>query len=95
MDPYLHFRIAVTHIALGDPGAEAASSLDAAIDGSPGSLHGEMARAFRDAWLPAGDTAAGCRAADGYVQANLDAFDEFWYFGYGNPGFDAQRLCPF
>jgi len=57
-------------------------------------LHGEMARAFRDSWLPSGDTTAGCLAADNYVQANLDAFEEFWYFGYGNREFLPQRLCP-
>jgi hypothetical protein len=95
MDPYLYFRMAVTYMALGGAAVEAGQSLDAAVDGYPGSLHGEMARAFRDAWLPAGDATAGCRAADAYVQANLDAFQEFWYFGYGNPEFDPQRLCPF
>ena len=94
MDPYIGFRMAVTRLALGEPGAKAVPSLNDAIDISPGSLHGEMARTFRDAWLPAGDTSAGCRAADGYVQANLDAFDEFWYFGYGNPLFELQALCP-
>jgi hypothetical protein len=94
MDPYLHFRIAITYMALGGASAEAAQSLDAAISSYPGSLHGEMARAFRDAWLPAGDTSAGCRAADAYVQANLDAFQEFWYFGYGNREFDPGRMCP-
>lgn len=95
MDPYLHFRIALTYMASGGAAAEAAQSLDAAISSYPGSLHGAMARAFRDAWLPAGDTTAGCRAADAYVQANLDAFQEFWYFGYGNPEFDPERMCPF
>jgi len=94
MDPYLHFRIAITYMALGGAAAEAAQSLEAATNSYPGSLHGEMARAFRDAWQPAGDTTAGCRAADAYVQANLDAFQEFWYFGYGNREFDAGRMCP-
>jgi hypothetical protein len=94
MDPYLHFRITLTYMAQGGASAEAAQSLDAAINSYPGSLHGEMARAFRDAWQPAGDTTAGCRAADAYVQANLDAFQEFWYFGYGNREFDPGRMCP-
>jgi hypothetical protein len=94
MDPYLHFRITLTYMALGGASTEAAQSLDAAINSYPGSLHGEMARAFRDGWQPAGDTTAGCRAADAYVQANLNAFQEFWYFGYGNPEFDPGRMCP-
>jgi hypothetical protein len=94
MDPYLHFRIAITYMALGGAAAEAAQSVDAAINSNPGSLHAEMARAFRDGWQPAGDTTAGCRAADAYVQANLDAFQEFWYFGYGNREFDPERMCP-
>jgi hypothetical protein len=94
MDPYLHFRIAITYMALGGASAEAAQSVEAAINSYPGSLHGEMARGFRDAWQPAGDTTAGCRAADAYVQANLDAFQEFWYFGYGNREFDPGRMCP-
>jgi hypothetical protein len=92
IDPYLHFRIALTYMALGRP-VEAAQSLDAAADNYPGSLHGEMAHAFRDAWLQAGDAGPGCRAADDYVQANLEAFEEFWYFGYGNPEIDPRRLC--
>lgn len=93
MDPYLHFRITLTYMALGGASAEAAQSLEAAINSYPGSLHGEMARAFRDAWQPAGDTTAGCRAANAYVQANLEAFQEFWYFGYGNRDFDPGRMC--
>ena len=92
IDAYLHFRIALTYMALGRP-VEAAQSLDAAADNYPGSLHGEMARAFRDAWLQAGDAVAGCLAADDYVQANIEAFEEFWYFGYGNPELDPRRLC--
>jgi len=95
MDPYLHFRTAITYMALGGAEAEAAQSLDAAVSSNPGSLHGEMARAFRDAWLPAGDATAGCLAANDYVQANLQAFEEFWYFGYGNREFSPQGLCPF
>jgi hypothetical protein len=95
MDPYLHFRIAVTYMAQGGAASEAAQSLDAAVNSNPGSLHGEMARAFRDAWLPAGDAIAGCLAANDYVQANLQAFEDFWYFGYGNREFSPQGLCPF
>jgi hypothetical protein len=95
MDPYLHFRIAITYMAQGGAAAEAAQSLDAAVNSNPGSLHGEMARAFRDAWLPARDATAACLAANDYVQVNLQAFQEFWYFGYGNREFSPQGLCPF
>ncbi len=95
MVPYINFRMALAYMALGGSTAEAAQSLDAAVEANPGSLHGEMARAFRDAWTPMGDVSAGCRATDGYVQANLEAFEEFWYFGYGNPEFMPHRLCPF
>lgn len=95
MVPYIHFRMALAHVALGGSTAEAAQSLDDAVEANPGSLHGEIARAFRDAWTPMGDATAGCQAADSYVQANLEAFEEFWYFGYGNPEFDPDRLCPF
>ena len=94
MEPYLHFRIALTYMALGGAAEEAAQSLDAAVEGNPGSLHGEMARVFRDAWLSTSDTTAACLAVDDYVQANLEAFEEFWYFGYGNREFLPQRLCP-
>lgn len=94
MVPYLYFRLGLAYMALGGAAVEAGWSLDAAIERVPGSLHGEMARAFRDAWLPTTDTTAGCRAADNYVQANLDAFEEFWYFGYGNREFHPEQLCP-
>ena len=95
MDPYLHFRIAITYMAQGGAAVEASQSLNAAVNSNPSSLHGEMARAFRDAWLPAGDATAGCLAVNDYVQANLQAFEEFWYFGYGNREFSPQGLCPF
>jgi hypothetical protein len=94
MEPYVYFRVALTYMALGGAVDEAARSLDAAVESNPGSLHGEMARAFRDAWLRTGDATAACLAAGAYVQANLEAFEEFWYFGYGNREFLPQRLCP-
>ena len=94
MEPYALFRTALGYFALGGSTAEADAQLSRAIDGYPDSPHGRMAAAFRDAWLADGSVSDGCEAALAFITENADDFAWFWDFGYGNPPFDAQALCP-
>ena len=37
----------------------------------------------------------GCAAVRDDIAANLAEYQAFWDFGYGNPPFDADAICPF
>jgi len=94
LDPYALFRIALSLLAAGEAPSEAVAALDRALEGYPGSAHGELARAFRDSYLARADLPAACQAARDYAAANLDRFTILWDYGYANPEFDVVLLCP-
>jgi hypothetical protein len=94
LDPYALFRIALSLLAAGEAPAEAVAALDKAIEGYPGSAHGELAQVFRDSYLAREDLSAACQAARDYATANLDTFTTLWDYGYANPEFDVVLLCP-
>lgn len=94
LDPYALFRIALSLLAGGEAPGEAVAALDRAIEGYPGSAHGELARAFRDSYLARGDLSAACQAARDYAAVNLDRFTTLGDYGYANPEFDVVLLCP-
>ncbi len=93
------FRLGLAYIKLGDVRA-ASDAIEQTIASYPVSLHGKAAVVFRNA---AGLTQVGvnsdlstaCRAVAEFARQNLERFEEVWYYGYANPEFRPEALCPF
>jgi len=91
---YARFRIGLALAQKGDSAA-ALTALDEAVAAEPDALHSQMAARFRQGYAKVKHTSPGCAAARDFVQANLDAFAALWDYGYANPEFDPDALCPF
>ena len=96
---YSTFRLGLSYLKFGDTKA-AAQQVNAAIANYPVSLHGKVAMAFRNAISLnqggySGQLSAGCDAVSDFASQNLDRFREVWDYGWANPDFEADALCPF
>ena len=61
----------------------------------PQTLHDQLAASFKAAFNAKGSVSVGCSAVRDDIAANLAEYQAFWDFGYGNPPFDADTICPF
>jgi len=91
---YARFRIGLALAQKGDSAA-ALTALDEAVAAEPDALHSQLAARFRQGYAKVKHVSPGCAAARDFVQANLDAFAALWDYGYANPEFDSDALCPF
>ena len=91
---YARFRIGLALAQKGDSAA-ALTALDEAIAAEPDALHSQLAARFRQGYAKVKHVSPGCAAARDFVQANLAAFAALWDYGYANPEFDPDALCPF
>jgi hypothetical protein len=60
-----------------------------------GNLHGDLAGAFLASYQADGDLSLACAAVDAFVADNLNLLLAFWEYGYSNPSFNADAVCPF
>jgi hypothetical protein len=90
---YARFRIGLTMAVQGDTDG-ALAALDAAVAADPEALHSQLSDRFRQGYARVGHVSAGCGAARDFVEGNLDAFSALWEYGYANPVFRAEALCP-
>ena len=90
---YAHFRQALAILATDGSGRLALDILAQARRDYPDAVNTGLVVAFQGAYY--GDIQAGCLAVREHIAANLDAFQSVWEYGYANPAFDAQRICPF
>jgi hypothetical protein len=91
---YARFRIGLALAQKGDSAATL-TALDEAIAAEPDALHSQLAARFRQGYAKVKHVSPGCAAARDFVQANLAAFAALWDYGYANPEFDPDALCPF
>ncbi|MBI1885835.1 MAG: hypothetical protein HYS09_05940 [Chloroflexi bacterium] len=91
---YVRFRIGLAQAALGNK-ADALAALDDAIAAAPETLHGKMTVRFRQGYAKVGVVASGCIAARDFIAGHLEGFANAWDYGYANPEFDAEAVCPF
>lgn len=95
---YAMFRQMLTRLLMGDLG-------DAQVDygilqngypaGSPGSAYAAMAAIFWETYAQAADLAAACASAQAYATDHAGEILDPLYYGYANPTYDAQDICPF
>ena len=90
---YARFRIGLTMAVQGDTDG-ALAALDAAVAADPEALHSQLSAQFRQGYARVGHVSAGCGDARDFVEGNLDAFSALWDYGYANPEFRPDALCP-
>jgi hypothetical protein len=64
-------------------------------EGAPGHAYVELADAFLDGYTSSQDIAAGCAAAQAYAEAHRDEVLGPLHYGYANPAYTAEDVCPF
>lgn len=94
LSAYALFRAGLAQLSAGDEAAGLAS-LQQSVDDYPDALNAGLADAFLPAYNTTSDIHSGCLAVRDYVDANLDDLQIFWDFGYSNPAFDAESVCPY
>jgi tetratricopeptide (TPR) repeat protein len=90
---YARFRIGLVKAIQGDADG-ALAAVDSAIAANPNALHSQMAAQFRLGYKKVKHVSAGCAAARDFIHGHLDAFTGLWDYGYANPTFQPDALCP-
>lgn len=96
LSAYVRFKMALLHLILGQGTQAEAHYQDLVGSYAPGNPHYvfvEMTVIFRDGFL-AGGAAAGCREVRAYIAQHHDQVLPFFDYGYGNPQYTAEDICP-
>jgi hypothetical protein len=93
LEAFAWYRLVAVHAMLGDRAA-AVESLATLQHDYAGLPVAGLAAAFWEAYGANSDVAAGCAAARDYAAAHPEVLESFGDFGYGNPGYTADDLCP-
>jgi hypothetical protein len=95
LESYSLFRAGLAHLLGGGDAATANGYFDRARGYHPQTLHDQLAGSFKAGYAAKGSVSIGCAAVRDDIAANLAEYQAFWDFGYGNPPFDADAICPF
>jgi hypothetical protein len=95
LESYSLFRAGLAVLLAGGDPAKADGYLDRARGYTPQTLHDQLAGSFKAGYHAKGSVSVGCAAVRDDIAANLSEYQAFWNFGYGNPPFDADAICPF
>ncbi len=60
-----------------------------------GILNNTLSTTFAPAYEASGDLHTACLAVRNHIAANEGAFYDIWQYGYANPEFNAENVCPF
>ncbi len=91
---YILFRMGLTSFATGDD-AQGLAYVQQTVDEYAGNLHGDLAGAFLSSYQADGNLSVACAAVDAFVADNLNLLTAFWEYGYANPTFNPDAVCPF
>jgi hypothetical protein len=99
---YALYRAALATLAGGGSGRQANDLLARARRDFPAAVNSGLVLAFQDAYTEPADPAdrlsalaSACLAVREQIDEDREAYELFWDFGYSNPPFDAQKMCPF
>ena len=95
LESYSLFRAGLAVLQNGGDAAKANDYLDRARAYHPQTLHDQLAGSFKAGYNAKGSVSIGCAAVRDDIAANLAEYQAFWDFGYANPPFDADTICPF
>jgi hypothetical protein len=94
LEAYALFRAGLSVLMAGGDRGKADGYLMRA-NAYDGTLNHQLAGSFEAAYAAKGEVSVGCSAVREDIQANLAEYSTFWDFGYGNPPFDPNSVCPF
>jgi hypothetical protein len=94
LEAYALFRAGLAELA-GDGDRDRANALLARANAYAGTLNHQLAGSFEAAFAAKGNISLGCAAVRDDIAPNLAEYTAFWDFGYGNPPFNADAVCPF
>jgi hypothetical protein len=63
-------------------------------EGEAGAAFRAMAESFWDEYLLTKEVEASCRTAQAFAEENSANILDVLYFGYANPAYSAEDLCP-
>lgn len=95
LESYSLFRAGLAVLLAGGDTAKANGYFDRARAYHPQTLHDQLAGSFKAGYAAKGSVSVGCAAVRDDIAANLAEYQAFWDFGYANPPFDADTICPF
>lgn len=94
---YSMFRVVVTYVRLHDLGdARVAYGIlqNQYADSATGQAYAALGTAFWETFSETEDLELSCDAARSFASANSDLVLKPLYFGYANPPFTAEQVCP-
>ncbi len=91
---YALFRAGLSELMKGGD-RDTADGYFTRANGYAGTLNHQLAGSFEAAYAAKGEVSVGCSAVREDIQSNLNEYSTFWDFGYGNPPFDPNAVCPF
>ncbi|MEW6568024.1 MAG: hypothetical protein AB1449_07630 [Chloroflexota bacterium] len=97
LSAYAMFRQVLSYLHMGDSGdAQVVYGIlqGSYPTGATGHAYAELAQAFWEEYGATGDVAAACLAAQAYAEAHPVEILEPLYYGYANPAYTAQDICP-
>lgn len=95
LESYSLFRAGLAVLLAGGDATKANAYLDRARGYRPQTLHDQLAGSFKAGYAAKGSISVGCAAVRDDIAANLAEYQAFWDFGYANPPFAADTICPF
>jgi len=95
LEAYALFRAGLAELVKSGGDRGTAEGYLQRADGYKDTLNRQLAGAFEAAYAAKGEVSVGCGAVQEDIQANLSEYQQFWDFGYGNPAFDPNAVCPF
>jgi len=98
LSAYATFRIILTHLLSADPSQ--AEMVYRTISsnyptGSEGAPFAAMADAFWAEYEDTNNISVACSAAQAYATSHSESLLEVLYFGYANPTYEAEDICPY
>lgn len=87
------FRLALVAAYRGDA-EEAANKIETLSSDYPDSVYDALGRIWLDVYTESGDVATACTAATLFAEENPEAWRMLADFGYINPTFSAEEVCP-
>ncbi len=94
LQAFARFRIMVAHTLLGERDL-ARAARNEFHNAQPYHMYRAVAQVYWDAYAPPDSISAGCKAVTVMAQTNANISDVLSDFGYANPDFKAEDVCPF
>jgi len=90
---FSHYRLSLTHLLAGDIDS-AQVVRDELLAQLPDSVYAQVVAVLWDAYLRDGDLRTACEEVGTFAAAHPETADMLSDYGYGNPTFTSEEVCP-